>query len=33
VDVTDPLQAHRDLLSKYTDADMHNMFAYLWTLK
>lgn len=33
VDVTDPLQAHRDLLPKYTDADMHNMFAYLWTLK
>jgi cytochrome c oxidase cbb3-type subunit 3 len=33
VDVTDPLQAHRDLLAKYTDADMHNMFAYLWTLK
>ncbi len=31
--VTDPLQAHRDLLPKYTDADMHNMFAYLWTLK
>ena len=33
VDVTDPLQAHRDLLPKYTDADMHDMFAYLWTLK
>jgi cytochrome c oxidase cbb3-type subunit 3 len=33
VDVTDPLQAHRDLLPKYTDAHMHNMFAYLWTLK
>jgi cytochrome c oxidase cbb3-type subunit 3 len=33
VEVTDPLQAHRDLLPKYTDADMHNMFAYLWTLK
>ena len=33
LDVTDPLQAHRDLLAKYTDADMHNMFAYLWTLK
>lgn len=33
VDVTDPLKAHRDLLPKYTDADMHNMFAYLWTLK
>jgi cytochrome c oxidase cbb3-type subunit 3 len=33
VDVTDPLAAHRDLLAKYTDADMHNMFAYLWTLQ
>jgi cytochrome c oxidase cbb3-type subunit III len=33
VDVTDPLQAHRDLLLKYTDAHMHDMFAYLWTLK
>jgi len=33
LEVTDPLQAHRDLLPKYTDADMHNMFAYLWTLK
>jgi cytochrome c oxidase cbb3-type subunit 3 len=33
IDVTDPLQGHRDLLPKYTDADMHNMFAYLWTLK
>lgn len=33
LDVTDPLAAHRDLLAKYTDADMHNMFAYLWTLK
>jgi cytochrome c oxidase cbb3-type subunit 3 len=33
VDVTDPLQAHRELLPKYTDANMHDMFAYLWTLK
>ena len=33
VEVTDPLAAHRDLLPKYTDAHMHNMFAYLWTLK
>lgn len=33
VDVTDPLQAHRNLLPKYTDAVMHNMFAYLRTLK
>jgi mono/diheme cytochrome c family protein len=29
----DPLQAHFDLLPKYTDADMHNLTAYLVTLK
>ena len=33
LEITDPLQGHRDLLRKYTDVDMHNMFAYLWTLK
>jgi cytochrome c oxidase cbb3-type subunit 3 len=33
LEISDPLQAHRDLLPKYTDADMHDMFAYLWTLK
>ncbi len=33
VDVKDPLAAHRDLLPQYTDADMHNMLAYLETLK
>ncbi len=33
VQIEDPLQAHRDLLPKYTDADVHNMFAYLETLK
>jgi cytochrome c oxidase cbb3-type subunit 3 len=33
VTVKDPLQAHRELMSKYTDADMHNLFAYLETLK
>jgi cytochrome c oxidase cbb3-type subunit 3 len=33
VDVKDPLAAHRALLGKYTDADMHNMLAYLETLK
>lgn len=33
VEIEDPLQAHRDLLSKYTDADMHNLLAYLETLK
>lgn len=32
-DVKDTLLAHRELLGKYTDADMHNMLAYLETLK
>jgi mono/diheme cytochrome c family protein len=31
--VTDPLQAHVDNLTKWTDADMHNMTAYLAGLK
>ena len=31
--VTDPLQAHLDHLTKWTDADMHNMTAYLAGLK
>ncbi len=33
VDVHDPLVAHRELTAKYTDADIHNLFAYLETLK
>jgi cytochrome c oxidase cbb3-type subunit 3 len=33
VTVQDPLQAHREMLTKYTDADIHNLFAYLETLK
>ncbi len=33
VDVHDPLRAHRDLLSRLTDADIHNLFAYLETLR
>ncbi|HLK62570.1 MAG TPA: cytochrome c [Bryobacteraceae bacterium] len=33
VEVKDPLQAHTDLLHKYTDADIHNVTAYLVTLK
>jgi mono/diheme cytochrome c family protein len=33
VDVTDPLGPHKDLLSKYTDADIHNVTAFLATLK
>jgi cytochrome c oxidase cbb3-type subunit III len=31
--VTDPLQAHVDHLQKWTDAEMHNMTAYLASLK
>jgi cytochrome c oxidase cbb3-type subunit 3 len=31
--VTDPLQAHVDHLTKWTDADMHNVTAYLAGLK
>lgn len=31
--IKDPLAAHRELLGKYTEADMHNMFAYLETLQ
>jgi cytochrome c oxidase cbb3-type subunit 3 len=33
VELKDPLQAHYDMLPKYTDADMHNLTAYLVTLK
>ena len=33
VTVTDPLQAHNDLLRSYTDDDIHNITAYLVTLK
>ncbi|MDQ2950361.1 MAG: cytochrome c [Acidobacteriota bacterium] len=29
----DPLEAHRALMNRYTDADVHNLFAYLETLK
>ncbi len=29
----DPLRAHRDLLPTYTDKDIHDVFAYLETLK
>jgi mono/diheme cytochrome c family protein len=31
--VTDPLQAHLDQMLKWTDADMHNVTAYLASLK
>jgi cytochrome c oxidase cbb3-type subunit 3 len=33
VTITDPLQAHTDLLPKYSDSDIHNLTAYLVTLK
>ena len=33
VETEDPLKAHRELLNNYTDADMHNILAYLETLK
>jgi mono/diheme cytochrome c family protein len=31
--VKDPIQAHIDMLPKWTDADIHNLTAYLVTLK
>ena len=33
VEIHDPLKAHTDLLAKFTDADIHNVTAYLVTLK
>ena len=33
VTVDDPLNAHFDQLGKYTDAEMHNVYAYLESLK
>jgi cytochrome c oxidase cbb3-type subunit III len=33
IKIDNPLQAHVDQLGKYTDEDMHNVFAYLQTLK
>jgi cytochrome c oxidase cbb3-type subunit 3 len=33
IDLPDRLAAHRQLIDKYTDADMHNLTAYLATLK
>lgn len=33
VEIHDPLKTHTDLLRKYTDADIHNITAYLMTLK
>ncbi len=31
--IDDPVQAHAELLGKYTDDDIHNLMAYLQTLK
>jgi cytochrome c oxidase cbb3-type subunit 3 len=33
VEVTDPLQAHVDIMTRLSDTDMHNLTAYLATLK
>jgi len=33
VKVTDPLESHAELLKQYSNADMHNILAYLETLK
>ncbi len=33
VEVHDPLAAHREMLSVYTDNDIHNVTAYLVTFK
>src|ERR1700686_3699183 len=33
VELQDPLAAHREMLSKLTQADVHNLFAYMETLK
>ncbi len=33
VEVHDPLAPHKQLLTKYTDADIHNLTSYLVTLK
>ncbi len=33
VDVRDPLTAHRELLDQYTDDDIHDVVAYMWTIK
>ena len=33
VDVRDPLAVHHELLDQYTDDAIHDVVAYLWTLK
>ena len=33
VELRDPYATHNELLDQYTDADIHNLVAYLETLK
>jgi cytochrome c oxidase cbb3-type subunit 3 len=33
VELHDPLKPHKDLLAKYSDEDIHNLTAYLVTVK
>ena len=33
VEIHDPLKIHTEMLARYTDADIHNVTAYLVTLK
>jgi cytochrome c oxidase cbb3-type subunit 3 len=33
VEIRDPLAVHRELLDDYTDEAIHDVVAYLWTLK
>ena len=33
VEIRDPLSVHHDLLDQYTDDAIHDVVAYLWTLK
>ena len=33
VEVRDPLAGHQELLKRYTDAEMHDVLAYLVTLQ
>jgi hypothetical protein len=33
VELHDPVKGHTELLKQYTDADIHNLTAYLETLK
>lgn len=33
VEINDPMKAHKELLPKYKDADIHNITAYLVTIK